>query len=460
MIQTNKVILQQQRQFFSTGTTLAIEFRIKQLKLLKFILQNHEDEIVDALKSDLNKAPAESILIEILLIKNEIDFMIKHLKKWARPKRVSTLPMLWPGNSKIYSEPYGVVLIIAPWNYPFLLVMSPLIGAISAGNCVIIKPSEVAAYTHQLILRLIKQYFTPEYITAIDVSFHQMPILLTEKFDYIFFTGGTTTGKIILEAAAKHLTPVTLELGGKNPCIVDETANLDFAARRIVWAKFINAGQTCIAPDYLYVHTTRKQALLDKLKAVIQQFYSKHPESSHSYGRIINLHHFQRLTHLMQQGNVLYGGKINQENLFISPTLIDDISMSDSIMQEEIFGPLLPILLYDDMDDVIAKVNSCPKPLASYLFTHNKINEKKFLTQLTCGGSCINDCLTHMVNYHLPFGGIGQSGMGRYHGKYSFETFSHRKSVYKKMLSFDTRLEYPPYTPKKLVLVRRLMRWF
>ena len=458
-IQDVSMMIHQQRYFFETGITLPITFRIQQLELLKSILQTHEAEIITALKLDLNKAPNESMLTELLLIKKEIEYVIKHLKKWARPKKVFTPLFLWPGRSVIRSEPYGIVLIIAPWNYPFMLTISPLIGAISAGNCVVVKPSEIAVHTHELILNLIQKYFPSEYICALSAAPNQMPAILSEKFDYIFFTGSTKIGKLVMEAAAKQLTPVTLELGGKNPCIVDETANLNFAARRIVWAKFLNAGQTCIAPDYLYIHINCKQALLKKIIATIEQFYSPHPETSNSYSRVINKHHFQRLTALSQCGNILYGGKIDQEKLYISPTLLDNITWSDPIMQEEIFGPLLPILTYEHINQVIAEIKSRPKPLAAYLFTQNKTNEIKFLSQFSSGGFCINDCLTQFVNYYLPFGGIGQSGMGRYHGKTSFKTFSHYKSIYKKTILIDTKFEYPPYSNRKLKWVRRLITW-
>lgn len=454
-----KTLLEQQRSYFARGATLSLDFRIKQLKLLKSLLQQHESDITEALKRDLNKSSTEAILSEIILVTDEIDFIIKHLKNWIRPQKVSTpFPTLWPGKSYIHSEPYGSVLIIGPWNYPFMLIMSPLIGAIAAGNCAVVKPSEIANHTQDIILKLINEHFPPEYIVAVKGGHDEVTQLLQEKFDYIFFTGGTQIGKIIMEAAAKHLTPLTLELGGKSPCIVDESANLDFAARRIAWAKTTNAGQVCIAPDYLYVHRKNKDAFIEKLKNTIQQFYGDDAETSSSYGRIINRKHFDRLSALMQNGKIIFGGKTNADNLYIAPTFIENLSWDDPIMQEEIFGPLLPIIPYDNIEEVIHHVKARSKPLALYLFTQDKNNEQKILDHISFGGGCVNDCIMHVANVNLPFGGVGMSGMGNYHGKFSFETFSHRKSIYKKTMCFDLKLEYPPYSAKKLWWIKQLFK--
>lgn len=454
-----KSIIEQQKRYFSTGATLPVPFRIEQLKKLKLLLQIHEKSIALALKKDLNKAPMEAIFNEILLVVDEINFIIKHLKKWTRPLKVSTpFPLLWPGRSEIYFEPYGTVLIIGPWNYPFLLIMSPLIGAISAGNCAVVKPSELATNTQNLIVELINEHFSTEYITAVKAGPDEVGKLLEEKFDYLFFTGGTTIGKIVMQAAAKHLTPITLELGGKSPCIVDESADLAYAARRIVWGKMLNAGQTCIAPDFLYIQRSCKEELISKIQSSIVEFFGEEPEKSSDYGRIINKKHFERIVKLMQKGKILWGGKTKEDELYIAPTLIEPLSWNDPIMQEEIFGPLLPILTYDKLDDLIQTLQSKPKPLALYLFTKNKVHEKKILSRLSFGGGCINDCILHEVNLHLPFGGIDQSGMGQYHGKHSFETFSHRKSIYKKRLPIEFKLEYPPYSSRKLWWLRRLIR--
>jgi aldehyde dehydrogenase (NAD+) len=453
-----KSIMDAQRRFFATGQTLSIDFRIDQLTKLKTLLHIHEVEIVTALKKDLNKSETEAVVTEIILLADEIDFIIKNLKKWARPIKVhSPFPLCWPGRSTIHLEPYGSVLIIAPWNFPFMLSMSPLIGAMCAGNCAILKPSEISIHTQEIIFKIINEHFSPEYITAIKAGPNEVQELLEEKFDYIFFTGGTHVGKMIMQAAAKQLTPITLELGGKSPCIVDESANLAFAARRIMWAKLMNAGQVCLSPDYVLVHHSCKLALIENLKKAIMQFYGEDPAKSTSYGRIINTKHFDRLVGLMKNGNILHGGIVNESDQYISPTLIDEISWEDPIMQEEIFGPLLPILSYDNLDKLIADIKSLPKPLSLYLFTKNMETEQKILQHIPFGGGCINDCLSHIANYHLPFGGIGSSGIGFYHGKYSFETFSHRKSIFKKTYAIDLNLAYPPYTKKKLSWLRRLL---
>lgn len=454
-----KTILEQQRQFFASSATLPIAFRIEQLKKLKSLFQTHEQNITDALKKDLNKAPNESFITEIMLVYEEIDYIIKNLKKWARAQKASTpFPLLFPGRSEIHFEPYGSVLIIGPWNYPFQLLMSPLVGAISAGNCAVLKPSEITLHTQDVIVKLINNHFPASYITAIKAGHEQTAQLLQEKFDYIFFTGGTQIGKIIMEAAAKHLTPITLELGGKSPCIVDETADLDYSARRIVWGKMMNTGQTCVAPDYVYVQRSCKAAFVRQLQKMIIQYYGDNPEQSASYGRIINKKHFDRLTGLMQKGNILSGGKTNANALYISPTLIDGITWDDPIMQQEIFGPLLPLLTFDKIEDVIQNIKPREKPLALYLFTKNKENENKILSHLSFGGGCINDCILQIANYHLPFGGIGPSGMGSYHGKNSFETFSHRKGIYKKSWLLDFKLEYPPFSNRKWWWLRQLLK--
>lgn len=450
-------VLKKQRQFFSSKATIPVSFRIEQLNKLKTILTEHENEINDALKSDLHKSETE-VALEVFLIVNEINFAVKHLKNWVRPIKVpSTSPLLWPGQSVVYYEPYGLTLIIGPWNFPFYLTMLPLIGAMSAGNCAVVKPSEVAPHSQKLIIKLINEHFPSEYIVAVDANAQQTAHLLEQKFDYIFFTGGTKIGKLVMAAAAKNLTPVTLELGGKSPCIVDETANMDFAARRIVWAKYANAGQICIAPDYIYVQRSCKDALIEKLKATITKFYGDNSKESKDYGRIINKNHFTRLANLLKSGNIVFGGHLHEEELYISPTLINMVSWEDPIMQEEIFGPLLPILTFDQIDEAIEMISERPKPLALYLFTRDKKIESKVLNQVSFGGGCVNDCITHIMNPHLPFGGIGTSGLGRYQGKFSFETFSHCKGIYKKMLPIDLKALYPPYSKGILRLLKRIM---
>lgn len=456
-----KTAIAQQRQFFNTGKTIPVTFRLEQLNKIKSMIVDHEQEIYLALAKDLRKPQMEGFISEVYLVLDEINLILKKLKKWAAPKKVaSPFPLLWPGRSEIHYQPYGCVLIIAPWNYPFLLLMSPLIGAICAGNCVIVKPSEVSPHTQDLIGSLIKQYFPPEYINVFKGGPEETGQLLLEKFDYIFFTGGTQIGKIVMEAAAKNLTPVTLELGGKSPCIVDETADLDFTARRIIWGKFMNAGQTCVAPDYLYVHQSRKDILLQKLQEVIKQFYGEDAATSPSYGRIINKKHFDNLVKLMSISKIVFGGKTNADDLYISPTLIESASWDDPIMQQEIFGPLLPILTYNSLEEVVQVVKQKPKPLALYVFSKKQENAKEILQQISFGGGCINDCLLQLVNNNLPFGGIGTSGIGGYHGRFSFETFSHAKSVYKKTMHIDFNFQYPPYTEKKFSLLKWILKLF
>jgi acyl-CoA reductase-like NAD-dependent aldehyde dehydrogenase len=452
-------VLAMQRQWFATGKTRPISFRIEQLTKLKSLVLTHQPEIVAALKHDLNKTEMESVATEIFLVIKEIDFIVCHLKEWAKPHRVtSPFPFCWPGKSTIYTEPYGSVLIIAPWNYPFMLVMSPLIGAMCAGNCAIIKPAEMAVHMEAVITRLINNHFPAEYLFAVQGGAPETKQLLQEKFDYIFFTGGTRAGKMVMQAAADHLTPVTLELGGKSPCIVDETANVEYAARRIAWAKWLNAGQVCLAPDYVLVHHACKNAFIDKLQQAIAIFYGDDPAQSNSYCRIINQTHFARINQLMKAGRILFGGETNAADLYIAPTLLDQVSWDDDIMQEEIFGPILPILTYHHIDEVIATLQTRPEPLALYLFANSKPLEQSIIARLPFGGGCINDCILQVANYHFPFGGRGASGMGAYHGKYSFDTFSHRKPIYKKSPAIDFNLTYPPYTESKLKWLKRLLR--
>ncbi|VVC77303.1 Aldehyde dehydrogenase [Aquicella siphonis] len=453
------MLLESQRNYFASGVTLPASFRIGQLKKLKSLIEKNESDITHAMKMDLNRSRTESVISEILLVTEEIDFIIKNLHRWIRPKRVhSIFPLCWPGRSVVRYEPYGSVLILGPWNYPFMLIMSPLIGAICAGNCAIVKPSEIAVHTQEVICRLISENFPSDYIAAVKGDHLVAQKLLEEKFDYVFFTGGTQVAKIIMQAAAAHLTPVTLELGGKSPCIVDETANIDFAARRITRSKFLNAGQVCLAPDFLMVHQSRKDELIGKLISTIRRFYGDDPLQSQDYCRIINQKHFDRISALMRAGRIIFGGSTRRSDLYISPTLMDQISWDAPVMQEEIFGPLLPIITFQNTQEVIQAIKAQPKPLALYLFTNNPETEHEILTRLSFGGGCINDCVMHITNYHLPFGGVGPSGLGFYHGQYSFKTFSHSKSIFKKTLPIDVGLEYPPYSDHKLKWLRRLIK--
>ncbi|MDZ8051772.1 MAG: aldehyde dehydrogenase [Aulosira sp. ZfuVER01] len=448
-------IIRKQRDFFQTCKTKDVNFRIAQLKKLKQAILDNEQAIVQALKADLHKPEFETYATEIFVIK-EIDYAIKNIKTWTKPKKAPVTIDFFQYSAKIYPEPLGVVLIIGAWNYPFNLVISPLIGAIAAGNCTILKPSELAPHTSRLLAEIIAKYFEPAYIALVEGGVETSQKLLAEKFDYIFFTGGTSVGKIVMEAAAKHLTPVTLELGGKSPCIVDSEINLEHTVRRITWGKFINAGQTCIAPDYILVDKKIKTNLVDGLKKCIKEFYGDRPASSPDYARIISQKHFDRLANLLNNGEVIIGGETNPQERYIAPTVIDNVSLDAPIMQEEIFGPILPIIEYSDITEAIALINSRPKPLALYLFTQNKNLQTQVLQETSSGGVCINDTVMHCGVLSLPFGGVGDSGIGSYHGKASFDTFSHSKSVLQNSFLFDLKWRYAPYQGK-LAFLRRLI---
>jgi aldehyde dehydrogenase (NAD+) len=446
--------IQNQRQFFATGATRAIDFRLEQLKRLKQAILDRQDAIVAAVKADLGRPEFEAYF-EIASIA-EVNYAIKHLKSWAKPRKISTPIDQFPSSASIRSEPLGVVLIIGPWNYPFQLMINPLVGAIAAGNCAILKPSELAAQTSRVVTELINQTFDPNYIVAIEGGVEVSQQLLAEKFDRIFFTGGTKVGQIVMEAAAKHLTPVTLELGGKSPCIVDRDVQLDYAAKRITWGKFINAGQTCIAPDYLLVDRQIKPALLDRIQFYIREFYGEDPSLSPDYSRLISDRHFDRLAGFLQHGKVLIGGQTKSEERYIAPTLIDEVDWSFPVMQDEIFGPILPVLEYGDLSEAIAQINQRPKPLALYLFSRDAQKQQQILEQTSSGGVCLNDTVMHVGVTELPFGGVGDSGIGSYHGKASFDTFSHQKSVLKKAFWLDLDWRYAPYKGK-LGLIKRVI---
>lgn len=451
-------LLRQQRQFFSTGKTRSLEFRLEQLKRLKQAVLEHQDEVLAAVKADLNKPAVEGYLGELGVIK-EISYFIKHLKGWVKPQRVKAPLQLenFPSEAVVYPEPLGVVLIIAPWNYPFNLLISPLVAAIAAGNCAMLKPSELAPHTSAVIARMIAKTFDPEFVAVVEGGVDVSQALLNEKFDHLFFTGGTAIGKVVMEAAAKHLTPVTLELGGKSPCIVDGDIQVDHAAKRIAWGKFLNAGQTCVAPDYLLVNRRIKADLLSALETAIHGFYGDDPARSPDYARIVNARHFSRLESLLQQGRILTGGQTNPDDRYIAPTLMDQVSLDAPIMQDEIFGPLLPIVEYDSLEEAIALINSKSKPLALYVFSSNQALQAEVLHRTSAGGVCINDTIMHLGVMELPFGGVGDSGMGRYHGKAGFDTFSHQKSVLRKSLRVELPFRYPPYAGK-LDLIKKLMR--
>jgi aldehyde dehydrogenase (NAD+) len=448
-------LVRQQRTFFGTGKTKAIEFRLEQLGRLKQAIKGQQEEILAAVKADLNKSAVEAYMTEISIVK-EIDYAIKHLRSWAKPQSVALPLDQMPAKAQIYPEPLGIVLIIAPWNYPFQLMIAPLIGAIAAGNCALLKPSELAPATSQIITSLIQKTFDPEYIAVVEGGIEVSQALLDEKFDHIFFTGSTAIGKIVMQAAAQHLTPVTLELGGKSPCIVDADVQIEQAAKRIAWGKFINAGQTCIAPDYLLVDRRIKSDLITALKAAVQEFYGDRPAESPDYARIINPKQFARLAELLHGGTVVMGGEAIAQEKYIAPTLLDQVSWDDRVMQEEIFGPILPVLEYESLEEAIAQINARPKPLALYVFSKNPQVQQQVLQQTSSGGACINDTIMHIAPSTLPFGGVGDSGIGSYHGKAGFDTFSHKKSVLYKSFWLDLPFRYAPYAGK-LDLLKRIM---
>ncbi|MBF2066933.1 MAG: aldehyde dehydrogenase [Calothrix sp. C42_A2020_038] len=447
-------VVSKQRQFFHTGATRDVSFRIEQLQNLKQAIIKYDLEITQALKADLNKPEFEVYGAELSLIFTEITDTIKHLNNWVKPQRKRLEFTFLPGSAYLYPEPLGVALIIGPWNYPFQLSLLPLVGAIAAGNCAIIKPSEIAANTSHVINKVISNIFPSEYITVVEGGVETTQELLQEKFDHIFFTGGTAVGKIIMKEAAKHLTPVTLELGGKSPCIVDTDINLEVSARRITWGKFLNAGQTCIAPDYLLVHKSIKQDLLTAIADSLKEFYGQNPINSVDYARIISQKHYTRLVNYLK-GDIYLGGECDSEQLFIAPTIINNVLWQDSIMEEEIFGPILPVIEYEDINEVITAINYRPKPLALYLFTNNQDLQARILRETSSGGVCINDTIKHCGVASLPFGGVGDSGIGKYHGKASFDVFSHYKSVLKRNFVFDLKVLYPPYEGK-LPMLKRL----
>lgn len=443
-----KKSLEKQRNYFATGQTYNVSFRLKMLKALQKSIIAHESEILDALKKDLNRPQFEAYETEIGTILEELRYTIKHLQSWAKPERVKTPPIHFKSTSFILSEPYGVVLIMSPWNYPFQLSIAPFIGSIAAGNCTLIKPSAYSPATSTVIAKIVRECFDEGFATVIEGGREANQALLKEKFDYIFFTGSVEVGKVVMSAAAENLTPVTLELGGKSPCIVDSNANLDIAARRIVWGKCLNAGQTCIAPDYLLVHKSVKNDLLNYMKKYITDFYGQHPHKSDDLSKIVNRKHFDRIKGLLNCGKIIVGGQYDEATLKISPTILDGVSWDEPVMQEEIFGPILPVLEFDNISQAIQTVNNRPKPLALYLFTTSKQTERKILEHISFGGGCINDTIVHLATPHMPFGGVGESGMGKYHGRWSFDTFSHKKGILKKSNLIDIKFRYPPYRDK------------
>lgn len=457
---SNKVlsILAEHKEFFETGETKNIDFRITQLKRLKVVIQNNEELLMEALKKDLNKSQFESYAAEVGYLYDSIRYFTRNLNKWVKVKKVKTPLIHFGSKSYIYPEPYGTVLVIGPFNYPFQLLMEPLVGAIAAGNCVVLKPSEFTPNVSKLIAKLFKENFDEKFIRVIEGGIDTTSALINAPFDYIFFTGSVKVGKIVMKAAARNLIPVTLELGGKSPCIVYEDANLDIAAERITWGKFMNVGQTCVAPDYVLVHKNIKEQFKRKIVKKIKDFYGDNPFNSEDYGRIVNDSHMNRLIDLIDKEKVALGGEYDINKRYIAPTILDNVTFQDKVMEEEIFGPILPIIEYEDINEAIKLINKRDKPLALYLFTENKLIQKTVEENVSYGGGCINDTMTHLVTPYLPFGGVGPSGVGSYHGYKSFETFSHMKSILKKSTKININFIYPPYNKYKLKLLKKAMK--
>ena len=438
-------IVNRQRAFFRSGSTKDVSFRLDRLARLKRLLKDNESLFMEALESDFQKPGFETYGTELGQVYEELNLCRKKLKKWARPDKVSGSMFNFPSRNFIHYQPYGTVLVIGTWNYPIKLTFHPAISAIAAGNTVILKPSELAGQTSSLMAQLIDGAFDPGFFTVVEGAGDVGQQLLEQPLDYIFFTGSAPVGKSVMKAASEQLVPVTLELGGKSPVIVDETADLAVSARRIVWGKFMNAGQTCVAPDYLYVQSAVKDTLVGKMKGAIRSFYGPDPSDSPDYPRIINERNFLRLTRLLEQGTVIAGGQTDPDGRYIAPTIIDNVTWNHPVMEEEIFGPILPILTFDEMDEVINEINARPIPLSLYLFSERSSHQQKVIKEIEFGGGCINDTLVHLGNLNLPFGGKGRSGMGNYYGKFGFDTFSQKKSILKKPTWLDIPLRYPPY---------------
>ncbi len=450
-------IIRKQRAFFKTGQTKDVTFRLDALKKLKKAITENENALQNALRNDLGKSAFESYETEIGVALKELNFHIRKLKHWVKPKRKPTPLALLPSGSRIYTEPFGNVFIMAPWNYPFLLLVQPLIGAISAGNTVLLKTSPYVPEYEKTIGRIIEETFSQQYIALVSGGREVNQFLFQQRFDYLFFTGSPSLGKVVMKAAAEHLCPVTLELGGKSPCVVTENAKLKLAARRIVWGKFLNAGQTCIAPDYLLVHKNVKEELLGLIKEEIEKQFGKKPAESPDFPRIVNEKAFERLSVLLSHGKIVCGGETNRETKYISPTVIDGVQPEYPVMQEEIFGPILPVMTYENTGQAIEFINSREKPLAMYIFSSDTKEIRNILNSTSAGGGCINDTIIHIANSHLPFGGVGNSGMGKYHGKFSFDTFSNHRAVVKSSSLIDIPVKYAPYSKWKQRIIKLLL---
>jgi aldehyde dehydrogenase (NAD+) len=456
-IATIAPLVQGLRASFDTGETRPALWRKGQLDQIVRMMDDHAEDFLAALKADLGKPALEARITDVSIVKSEALLAKKQLAAWMRPQKVRTPLEQQPASARILREPLGVVLIIAPWNYPVQLLLSPLVGAIAAGNCVVLKPSEVTPHVSELLGRLVPRYLDTSCVALVQGGAEETRALLEQRFDHILYTGNGTVARIVMEAAAQQLTPVTLELGGKSPCIVDHDVDMDVCARRIAWGKFLNAGQTCIAPDYVLVHETREGELLEALKRALREFYGDDPKRSSDFGRIVNERHHRRLAVLLKDGEIVVGGQADESERYIAPTILRNVSPQAPIMNDEIFGPILPVLTIRSIDEAIRFVNARPKPLALYLFTRDAKVEDEVLSHTSSGGACVNATLWHLANSNLPFGGVGPSGMGAYHGRDSFETFSHRKSVVTKSTRLDPKIAYPPYTKLKTEILKRLM---
>ena len=451
-----QAIVQRQREYFASGATKPVERRLEMLRRLEETIRLREDDINAALKADLNKPAMESYMTETGMVLSEIAFLRKHTAAWAKPTRVPTPMAQFPARSFILKEPYGVALIMSPWNYPVQLTLEPLAGAIAAGNCAVVKPSAYTPRTSHILAELIAAVFPPEYVTVVEGGRAENSALLEEKFDYIFFTGSVSVGKLVMEKAARHLTPVSLELGGKSPVLIDETANIPLTARRVAFGKCLNAGQTCVAPDYVLIHRSVKEAFLSEYRKAVASFF---PGGDYSdMPVIVNDKHFQRLMGLMEGETAALGGVADPQRRFIPPTVLDEVGWDAPVMQEEIFGPILPVLTYTDLQEAMDAVAKRPKPLALYLFTRSAAVERRVLGRLSFGGGCVNDTIIHLATSRMGFGGVGNSGMGSYHGKRSFMTFSHEKSIVKKSTLLDLPMRYHPYTKTRERLVRMFLK--
>ncbi|EJQ42559.1 hypothetical protein IEE_03913 [Bacillus cereus BAG5X1-1] len=450
-------IVNKQKEYFYKGHTRSVETRKNNLKKLYDGIQRFEDEIFQALKLDLNKSVHESFTTEIGYVLKEISFQMKHISSWSKPKRVRTALTHFGSKGKVAPEPYGVTLIIAPWNYPFQLAIAPLVGALAAGNTVVLKPSELTPNVSKVLTRMLEELFPEELVSVVEGGAQESTALLKEPFDYIFFTGSVGVGKVVMEAAAKKLTPLTLELGGKSPCIVHKDAKIDVTARRIVWGKFLNAGQTCVAPDYMYVHSSVKEQLIEALRHEIAEQYGKAALQNDNYVRIVSERHFERLCTFLQDGKPVIGGNYKKETLHIEPTVLTNVTWQSAVMEDEIFGPILPIIEYDKIEEVIETIQHHPKPLALYVFSEDRKVQEKVTSNISYGGGCINDVVYHLATPYLPFGGVGSSGLGSYHGEQSFRTFSHYKSILSQSTAFDMKIRYSS-TKSALKFIRKLLK--